>query len=464
MEHLTPKNIVAALDRYIVGQEKAKIAVAIAMRNRFRRRMITDERIREEILPKNIIMMGPTGVGKTEIARRMADLSDSPFIKVEATKYTEVGYVGREVDSMVRDLVEMAVTRLKNRRVNEVAEQAADAALERMLDLLLPRRREPSPLRAMFAGLHTGEPVSQEPETEKDEDESYQRTRERLRSMVLEGKLAEKEVEIDIQAQSMQMFEIFSSAGMEEFGVSFQNMMGNMFPKQTRKKKVKLREGLEILKAEEAHKLIDHDAIVKEALQLTETNGIIFIDEIDKIVSKGEAHGPNVSREGVQRDLLPLVEGATVITKHGPVKTQHILFIAAGAFHSSKPSDLIPELQGRFPIRVELSSLCKDDFVKILKVPKNALCLQYQELLRVDGVDLEFTDDGIDEIAETAQQANDKMENIGARRLYTVMEKLLEKVSFAAPAGDSHLSVNRTYVKDQLGDIIRDTDLGRYIL
>ncbi|MDD2714307.1 MAG: ATP-dependent protease ATPase subunit HslU [Candidatus Wallbacteria bacterium] len=461
MENLTPKQIVAALDRYIIGQDQAKVAVAIALRNRHRRRLVSDEKMREEIFPKNIIMIGPTGVGKTEIARRISDLSDAPFIKVEATKFTEVGYVGRDVDSMVRDLADMAVSRLKKRRLAEVEDEARKAAVERMIDYLLPRKRDFNPLKSILSGISQ----NREEGNGTEEEESHQKTREKLRAMIAEGKLAEREVEIDIQASPMQMVEIFSNAGMEEFGINFQNMMGNMFPRQNRKKKVKLKEGLEILKNEEAQKLVDLDALVAEAMEMVENNGIIFIDEIDKIISHGEGHGPNVSREGVQRDLLPLVEGTTIVTKYGPVKTQHILFIAAGAFHGAKPSDLIPELQGRFPIRVELGSLGKEDFIKILKVPKNALTRQYQALLATEGIELEFTPDGIDEIAEIAREANDKMENIGARRLYTIMEKLLEELSFSAPdLAKEKITVNSEYVKNKLEAFVKNTDLGKYIL
>jgi len=464
LDNLTPKRIVSYLEEHVVGQLNAKKAVAIAMRNRYRRQKIEDEKLREEILPKNIIMVGPTGVGKTEIARRLSQMADSPFIKVEATKFTEVGYVGRDVDSMIRDLTSLAVTRLKNRRIEEFKEIAKNSAIERIIDYLLPRKNISNPLKGLFSGIGKDNDTDVQKDDQEEIKES-QKTRDRLKKMILDGKLLEREIEIDITSSGPQFFEVFSNAGMEEMGVNLQSMMGNMMPKNTKKKKVKIKEAIEILTEEEANKLIDNDSIVKEALEMVENNGIVFIDELDKLTSRGQSQNPNVSREGVQRDLLPLVEGSSVSTKYGPVKTHHILFISAGAFHGSKPSDLIPELQGRFPIRVELDSLSKEDFEKILKYPKNALTEQYKALLSTEGVNISFSDDAISEIARVAQDANDRMENIGARRLYTIMEKLLEELSFeASDIEEKNITIDKDYVCKRLDGVIKDINLGKYIL
>ena len=463
MDNLTPKRIVSFLDEHVVGQSSAKKAVAIALRNRYRRQKIEDEKLKEEILPKNIIMIGATGIGKTEIARRLSQVADAPFIKVEATKFTEVGYVGRDVDSMIRDITSIAVTRLKNKKMEEFKEIARKSAIEKIIDYLFPRKSPSNPFKNLFSGLNneTDENETNEEINNKDDE----KTRERLRKMIMDGKLSEREIEIEVRSNGPQFFELFSNAGMEELGINFHSVMGNMLPKNTKKKKVKIKEAIEILTEEEADKLIDNETIVKEAIEMVENNGIIFIDEIDKLTSKGQSQSPNVSREGVQRDLLPLVEGSTVTTKYGPVKTHHILFISAGAFHGSKPSDLIPELQGRFPIRVELEALSKEDFEKILKYPKNALTEQYKALLKTEDIEIEFTDDAISELASVAKEANERMENIGARRLYTIMEKLLEELSFEASDLDiKNIIIDRNYVKDKLKGIIKDIDLGKYIL
>lgn len=446
MDNLTPRKIVEELDKYIIGQKKAKKAVAIAMRNRWRRQRLSPE-LRDEVLPKNIIMIGPTGVGKTEIARRLSKLANAPFIKVEASKFTEVGYVGRDVESMVRDLTEISVGIVKSEHMEKVQEKASMLAEERLLDLLLPQHNKG------IRGLNS--------EYEK---EKYKETRERLRIQLKEGKLDNRYVDIEVK-EKLIPFGVVSNVGLEDLEINLKEMLGNFLPERPKRKKVKVSEALTILQQEEANKLIDMDKVTKEAITRVEQTGIIFIDEIDKIASKGHSHGPDVSREGVQRDLLPIVEGTTVTTKYGPVRTEHILFIAAGAFHISKPSDLIPELQGRFPIRVELEPLGKEEFVRILTEPNNALIKQYTALLSTEDVILEFTEDSIDEIASIAAYVNEKTENIGARRLHTVLEKLLEDISFEAPERkNGRLIIDRQYVRDKLSDIVKDEDLSRYIL
>jgi len=422
METFTPKQIVAELDKYIIGQKNAKRSVAIALRNRWRRQQLP-EGLREEIAPKNIIMIGPTGVGKTEIARRLAKLTNSPFIKVEATKFTEVGYVGRDVESMVRELVELGKNMVKEEKMQEVSKQTEVNAEERLLDLLLP----PKPFsKKEIEGIEG---------LESQEEQQYKKSREKLRNYLKEGKLKERIVEIEQPEQFFPMIEVVSATGIEDMDINLKDMLGNLLPKRKKRRKIKIPEALIILKEEEAKKLIDMDKVIQEALRRVEESGIIFLDEIDKIAGRGMSHGPDVSREGVQRDLLPIVEGSTVTTKYGPVKTDHILFIAAGAFHSTKPSDLIPEMQGRFPIRVELESLSREDFIRILTEPENALIRQYTALLQTEGLELQFTDDAIAEIASMGEQINQRTENIGARRLHTIMEKLLEEISFEASDG-----------------------------
>ncbi len=446
MDNLTPRKIVEELDKYIIGQHKAKKAVAIAMRNRWRRQRLSPE-LRDEVLPKNIIMIGPTGVGKTEIARRLSKLAHAPFMKVEATKFTEVGYVGRDVESMIRDLTEISIGMVKSEHAEKVQEKAQVLAEERLLDLLLP-----FPKTSRGGGL------------EEEEREKQRETRERLKMQLKEGKLDNRYVDIEVREKVIP-FGVVSNVGLEDLEINLKEMLGNFLPEKSKRKKVKVPEALVIIQQEEANKLIDIDKVTREAIERVEQSGIIFLDEIDKIESRGHAHGPDVSREGVQRDLLPIVEGTTVTTKHGPVKTEHILFIAAGAFHMSKPSDLIPELQGRFPIRVELDALGKEEFVRILTEPYNALIKQYIALLFTEDVSIHFTEDSIDEIAGIAAHVNEKTENIGARRLHTVLEKLLEDISFEAPEKkNGELGIDRTYVREKLNDIVKDEDLSRYIL
>ncbi len=444
MSNYTPKQIVAELDKYVIGQAAAKHAVAIALRTRWRRQQLSED-LRDEVTPKNIIMIGPTGVGKTEISRRLAKLSQAPFIKVEASKFTEVGYVGRDVESIVRDLTQFAVNMLKEERTHLVREKAMHQAEERLLDLLLPA----PPPRPSY------EPVTETRHTE---------TREKLRSQLKEGKLDDRQVELDVKEKMMPVG-VISNVGMEDLEMNLKEMLSGIFPGKSKKRKVKVRDAVNILTEEEVQKLIDIDDVFKEAITRVEQSGIVFLDEIDKIASREKGQGPDVSREGVQRDLLPIVEGTTVTTKYGPVRTDHILFIAAGAFHVSKPSDLIPELQGRFPIRVELDSLKEGDFIGILTEPKNALLKQYTAMLETEGVEIKFTEDAIREIASTAVAVNERMENIGARRLFTIMEKLLDDISFNAPdlSGKSY-NIDSAYVKERLTEIIKDQDLSRYIL
>ena len=457
MRELTPKKIVEELDKYIVGQKEAKRAVAIAIRNRWRRLQLSDE-LREEVMPKNIIMIGPTGVGKTEIARRIANLVKAPFLKVEASKYTEVGYHGRDVESMIRDIVEIAVNMVRTEQMEKVGEKAEKNTEEKLLDLLLPLpeiKEEPEAISRKVVGG--------DKETVVAVAEKLETTREKFRNKLRQGKLEDRMVEIKTQERPVVMQGIV--AGIEEIGVDFQNVIEKMIPSKTQVKKTPISEARKIIKQEEAEKLIDKEKVTKDALHRAENMGIIFIDELDKVASRESGHGPDISREGVQRDILPIVEGSTVVTRYGMVKTDGILFIAAGAFHVSKPSDLIPELQGRFPIRVELKDLGKEEFIRILTEPKNALIKQYTELLKTEKVNLQFNKDAIEEITDMAVRINKRSQSIGARRLHTVMEKLLEDASFDAPdLNDKDIVVDAEYVQDKMKDIVKDEDLTKYIL
>lgn len=457
MSTLKPAEIVKELDAYIIGQHRAKRSVAIALRNRWRRQQVPED-LRDEIVPKNSILIGPTGVGKTEIARRLSRLADSPFIKVEASKFTEVGYVGRDVESMIRDLVELTVNSLKSRENERVKEKAWQNAEEKMLDLLLPKSPSTAQSDDKVAADYESKPAL------TSTDASFS-TREKLRRMLKKGKLDDRFVDLNVSERAMPVVEIFSNVGMEEMGINFRDMLGGLMPKGTKQRKMKVPEAMEILAQEEAQSLVDMDKVIGLSVEKVEQSGIVFLDEIDKIVGKNGSQGPDVSREGVQRDLLPLVEGSTVTTKYGPVKTDHILFFASGAFHTVKPSDLIPELQGRFPIRVELDSLGQKEFARILVEPKNALVLQYIALLRTEGVDVVFEDDAIHEIAKIAEEVNTRTENIGARRLHTLMECLLEDILFDAPDTEQkRIVIDKNYVQDKLKDIKDDEDLSRYIL
>jgi ATP-dependent HslUV protease ATP-binding subunit HslU len=437
LDELTPREIVRELDKYVIGQNEAKRAVAIALRNRIRRQKL-DPEMAEEVMPKNILMMGPTGVGKTEIARRLAKLANSPFLKVEASKFTEVGYVGRDVEAMIRDLVDIAIDMVREERLEEVADRAERNAEERLLDLLMPPQPELT--------------------------ETAERTREKLRERLRSGKLDDRLVEIEVKERGP-TFEITTNTGIEEMDVNLKDVLPNLFGGRSRKRKMRVAEAIEYLVQEEEQKLIDMDQVTRLALERVERNGIIFLDEVDKIAGRESGHGPDVSREGVQRDILPIVEGTTVNTRHGFVRTDHILFIAAGAFHVSKPSDLIPELQGRFPIRVELKSLSREDFIRILREPKNALVKQYIALLDTEGIKLTFTEDALQAVADYAAQVNQSSENIGARRLHTIMEKVLEEISFSGPdMKKKHIRIDAAYVHKQLADIVKDQDLSKYIL
>jgi ATP-dependent HslUV protease ATP-binding subunit HslU len=451
LDELTPRQIVAELDKHVVGQAAAKRAVAIALRNRIRRQKLPTE-MAEEVMPKNIIMIGSTGVGKTEIARRLSKLANSPFLKVEASKFTEVGYVGRDVESMIRDLVEISIDMVREEKLEDVADKAEHNTEERILDLLLP----PNPAASRGSGS---------PEETEKANETFQKTREKLRQQLREGKLDERSVEVDVRERSFPAFEIVSSQGVEEMDINVKDILPGLFGQKTKRRKMKISEAIDYLVQEEEQKLIDMDQVARIAVERVEQNGIIFLDEIDKIAGRESGHGPDVSREGVQRDILPIVEGTTVNTRYGMIRTDHILFIAAGAFHVSKPSDLIPELQGRFPIRVELEPLTIDDFVRILKEPKNALIKQYVGLMETEGIKLSFQDDAVLEIARFAALVNERTENIGARRLHTIMERLLDEISFEGPdLKEKTVVVDVAYVQQMLAAIVHDQDLSRYIL
>jgi len=456
LDELTPREIVTELDKHVVGQSAAKRAVAIALRNRMRRQKLTPE-LAEEVIPKNIIMIGPTGVGKTEIARRLAKLANSPFLKVEASKFTEVGYVGRDVESMIRDLVEIAIDMVREEKLEDVSDKAELNAEERLLDILLPPIAAPKPPEPQAGFVLEGTTTSS--------SDSQSRTREKLRQQLREGKLDDRTVEIDVRERNFPSFEIISNQGVEEMDVNLKDMLPNIFGQRTKKRKMKVNEAFEYLIQEEEQRLIDMDQVTRVAIDRVEDSGIIFLDEIDKIAGRESGHGPDVSREGVQRDILPIVEGTTVSTRYGMVRTDHILFVAAGAFHVSKPSDLIPELQGRFPIRVELQSLTMEDFIRILTEPKSSLVKQYTALLETEGVKLEFTHEALEEIARFAFRVNEGTENIGARRLHTIMERVLDEISFDAPEKKGEqIKIDADYVRHMLADIVKDQDLSRYIL
>ncbi|WP_027338682.1 ATP-dependent protease ATPase subunit HslU [Halonatronum saccharophilum] len=461
MEELTPRQIVESLDKYIIGQKQAKKSVAIALRNRYRRKRLSED-LRDEVVPKNILMIGPTGVGKTEIARRLAKLAKAPFIKIEVTKFTEVGYVGRDVESMIRDLVQIAINMIKEEKSALVQERAEKLAEDRILNILLPspKKRSNNPFGNLFNANDEDDDYLNE-----EREERFARQREKLRKQLKEGLLEDRVIEIEVEENNSQMVEIFSGAGVEEMGVNFQDIFGGIFPNQKKKRRLEIKDARKVLKEEEAQKLIDMEEVSREAIKRVQESGMIFLDEIDKIAGGKGGSGPDVSREGVQRDILPIVEGSTIMTKYGSVKTDHILFISAGAFHLSKPTDLIPELQGRFPIRVELNSLSKDDFKEILTKPENALIKQYKALLKTEDIDIDFSEDAIEELAEIAYRVNEETENIGARRLHTIIEKLLEEISFEAPElSKREIEINREYVKDKLDSVVEDKDLSKYIL
>jgi ATP-dependent HslUV protease ATP-binding subunit HslU len=455
LDELTPRQIVSELDKYVIGQSEAKRCVATALRNRMRRQKLPPEQA-EDILPKNIIMIGPTGVGKTEIARRLARLTNSPFLKVEASRFTEVGYVGRDVESMVRDLVEIAIDMVREERVDEVAEKAEQNAEERLLDLLLP---PPPALKRHEKSGDGGEDLTAVAQ------EQFHRTREKLRAQLREGKLDERQVDVEVRDRTFPAFEVITSQGIEEMDINIKDILPGLFGSRTKKRRLRVVEAMDYLTQEEENRLIDMDQVTRVAVERAEQSGIIFLDEIDKIAGRERGHGPDVSREGVQRDILPIVEGTTVNTRYGMVRTDHILFIAAGAFHVSKPSDLIPELQGRFPIRVELHSLTTEDFIRILKEPKSALVKQYGALLETEGIKLSFADEALEEVAKFAAVVNEQTENIGARRLHTIMEKLLDEISFEGPdLKKKAVRIDAAYVQKQLADIVKNQDLSRYIL
>ncbi|MEC0964076.1 HslU--HslV peptidase ATPase subunit [Bacillus velezensis] len=462
---LTPRQIVDRLDQYIVGQQDAKKAVAVALRNRYRRSLL-DEKLRDEIVPKNILMMGPTGVGKTEIARRIAKLTGAPFIKIEATKFTEVGYVGRDVESMVRDLVETSVRLIKEEKISEVKEQAEENANKRIVRLLVPGKKKQAGVKNPFEMLFGGGQPTNDDEADQQEEASLEEKRKRMAHQLALGELEDHYVSVEVEEQQPSMFDMLQGSGMEQMGMNMQDALSNLVPKKKKRRKMTVREARKVLTNEEAGKLIDMDEVSQEAVLRAEEGGIIFIDEIDKIAKNGGASSSaDVSREGVQRDILPIVEGSTVVTKYGSVKTDHVLFIAAGAFHMAKPSDLIPELQGRFPIRVELSKLTVDDFVKILVEPDNALLKQYQALLQTEGISLEFSDEAIRKIAEVAYHVNQDTDNIGARRLHTILERLLEDLSFEAPdVTMEKVAITPQYVEEKLGTIANNKDLSQFIL
>jgi ATP-dependent HslUV protease ATP-binding subunit HslU len=466
MDNLTPRAVVAELDKYIVGQDKAKRMVAVALRNRYRRQQLPAD-LKEEVIPKNILMIGPTGVGKTEIARRLAKMVGAPFIKVEATKFTEVGYVGRDVESIVRDLVEAAIRMVRAEKAERMKPKARELADERILDLLAPLPTRESKMKNPFEMIFGGSTASDEDDENDGEDEQHKMMQQRMqiRQQLHLGLLDEEYVEIEVESAVQPSIELFPGSGMEELGINFQDVLGGLFPKKKKSKRVKIFEAKRILTHDEAQKLVDMDEVAYEAIQQVEESGIVFLDEMDKIAGAQGGAGPDVSREGVQRDILPIVEGSTVMTKYGPVKTDYMLFIAAGAFHVSKPSDLIPELQGRFPIRVELESLNKQDFIRILTEPRNALVRQYRGLLGTEGIQLIFTADGVEEIADFACQVNEQTDNIGARRLYTIMEKVLEDISFSAEEmAPAEIRIDQAYVRERLADIVKDRDLSKYIL
>jgi len=464
MVDLTPKQIVEELDKYIIGQESAKKSVAVALRNRYRRSLLPEE-IRNEITPKNILMIGPTGVGKTEIARRLAKLVNAPFIKVEATKFTEVGYVGRDVDSIVRDIVETSIRMVKEEKSQEVREKAYEAAIDQISRILVPSprksRKDSNPLEVLFS-YHMSD---NKEEIDDKDDEKITMNRFYIKEKIRRGELDDQIIEVEIEDNVSSTIDMFSGAGIEQMTINIQDMLGNIFPKKLKKKKMTVKDAIKVLTQQEAQKLIDMDAVIDEGIKRAEERGIVFIDEIDKIAGRNFSGGPDVSREGVQRDILPIIEGSTVMTKYGPVKTDHMLFIAAGAFHVSKVSDLIPELQGRFPVRVELTSLSKEHFVEILTKPNNALTKQYKALLATEGIEIEFEKEAIDEIAEIAARMNEETEDIGARRLYTVMEKLFEDLSFKAPeVEEKKFIITKEYVAKTLSNSIREKDTSRYII